>query len=84
MPNDDFAMICPYYHKTLGNALFCQGFSCDDSVSKNDCFFKQIFASRKQRNECFKKYCASFGYPDCRIATLNSAFYEEKKNPGGL
>ena len=23
MPHEDYLMICPYFHKTLGNTLFC-------------------------------------------------------------
>lgn len=84
MPNDDFAMICPYYHKTLGNTVFCEGFTCDDRIKTENSYFKQCFVTRDERNKCFKNYCASFQYPRCRIAALNSAFLEQDKQQIGI
>lgn len=77
MPNDDFAVICPYYHKALGNSLFCEGFSCDGTIPVAETFMKQNFPDRASRNRCMRHYCASFRYPDCRIARLNRAKYQK-------
>lgn len=78
MPNDDFAIICPYYHKTLGNTVFCSGFSCNEDIKTEASFIKQCFSDRIERNKCLKDYCASFKYPECRIAVLNRILWEEK------
>ncbi len=75
MPKDDYAIICPYYHKTIGNSIFCNVFPIDGELSTEDCFYKQIFTDRASRNSCYKKYCASFGYKRCNIAKLNGLFY---------
>lgn len=77
MPNDEFLFICPYYHKTIGNNLFCRGFSADNFLSVNESFVKQCFENHQKRNECIKRYCASFRYPDCRIAAINEVICKE-------
>ena len=77
MPKDDYAIICPYYYKTIGNSIFCNVFPIDGELSTEDCFYKQIFTDRASRNSCYKKYCASFGYKRCNIAKLNGLFYDD-------
>jgi len=72
MPNDDFIVVCPFYHKALGNDLFCEGISADDNFLLDKSMFKQSFADRKSRNECMLRYCTSFKYKECRLAALNS------------
>ena len=71
MPNDPFYIICPYYHKVIGNNIFCEGFAGDETLNPNECRIKQSFATREERNECVKKYCAGFDYSHCRIAIIN-------------
>lgn len=71
MPHDDFNFICPYYYKTIGNALFCEAFSAGTNIPVNESYIKQCFETRAERNLCIKKYCASFKYPQCRIAAVN-------------
>lgn len=78
MPHDDFTFICPYYYKTLGNVLFCESYASDDYVSVNECYIKQCFENRESRNKCIKNYCASFKYPQCRIAAINEAVIGSK------
>ncbi|MBO5106104.1 MAG: hypothetical protein J6C29_04335 [Clostridia bacterium] len=78
MPNDDFYIICPYYHKARGNELFCEGFSGDKSFLTEECFNKQIFSTRAERNSFIKKYCCGFDYLNCSIAVLN----EQLSNKG--
>jgi len=80
MPNDDFYIICPYYHKARGNELVCEGFSGDDKFSTDECRIKQIFSSRKARNEFIKKYCTGFDYSHCCIATINSLVHTKDEN----
>ncbi len=78
MPNDDFIMICPYYHKTIGNSVFCSGLSACEEFPAEEKFCKQVFADRKIRNDCIKRYCASFNYRFCRIAQINDAVEKNK------
>lgn len=80
MPNDDYYIICPYYYKTMGNMLFCEAFSADERISTSASYIKQCFKDRKKRNECMKKYCASFKYVQCRIALVNEILAEDKKH----
>lgn len=77
MPNDDFYIICPYYHKTIGNQLFCEGFSGDDKFSTEECRIKQSFSTRKERNDFIKKYCTGFDYLRCSIATVNALLHNK-------
>ena len=77
MPNDAFYIICPYYNKTLGKLIFCDGLSADPEIGTESSQIKQTFESRKARNECIKKYCSTFNYCECRIALLNSATLEK-------
>lgn len=72
MPNDAFYIICPYYHKVMGNNLFCECFSGDNNYSTEECRIKQSFSSRKQRNEFINKYCSGFEYMNCSIAAINT------------
>ncbi len=74
MPNDEFYFICPYYRKTMGSTLFCEGISADDSLSADESFVKQCFPDREKRNRVIKKYCTSFKYGDCKIAAVNELF----------
>lgn len=78
MPNDSFYIICPYYQKTLGNSIFCDGFSADESVNAENSQFKQTFKTREERNLCISKYCSLFNYTNCRIATLNDALNHKR------
>ena len=78
MPNDEFYFICPYYRKTLGNALFCEGISADDNARADESLVKQCFADREKRNGVIRKYCTSFKYVDCKIAAVNEMFAEHK------
>lgn len=78
MPNDDFYIICPYYHKAKGKVLFCKGFSGDDAFETEDCFIKQVFKTQTERNGFIKKYCVGFSYTGCAIAALNE-YLEGKK-----
>ena len=71
MPNDDFYIVCPYYYKARGNELFCEGFSGDKNFPTDECFNKQVFSNRAQRNEFIKKYCEGFNYLNCAIAIFN-------------
>lgn len=71
MPNDDFYIVCPYFHKARGCELFCEGFSGDTNFSTDECFNKQVFSTRTQRNEFIKKYCGGFDYSNCAIAIFN-------------
>ena len=81
MPNDNFYIICPYYHKIIGNNLFCEGFSGDDNFLTDECRIKQCFSNREERNGFIKKYCSGFNYSSCAVATLNSLITKrEKKN----
>lgn len=73
MPNDIYAMVCPYYHKTIGNAIFCEGICADGELNVSESFIKQVFANSKERNACYVKYCAGFRYPECIIARINEA-----------
>ncbi len=75
MPNEDFAIVCPYFHKALGNIIFCEGFPGDDSILGTECLFKQTFADRKSRNICMKSYCTCFNYTACSLAILNEHKY---------
>lgn len=74
MPHEDFLMICPYFHKTLGNTLFC---TAVPAVSDSPCtaFHKQNFEERNARNLWIKNYCASFNYGSCRYAVLNKYLF---------
>ncbi len=78
MPNDDFYIVCPYYYKARGNELFCDGFSGDDSFSTDECFNKQVFSTRAERNSFIKKYCGGFDYLNCSIAVLNEQLSNTK------
>ena len=78
MPNDEFTFICPYYYKTIGNSIFCEAFASDNFVSVSESYVKQCFEDRTKRNDCIKKYCASFKYPECRIAAINEIILTEK------
>lgn len=78
MPNDDFYIVCPYYHKANGNNLFCRGFSGDESFLTDDCFIKQVFPTRAERNRFIKKYCVGFEYLNCAIAALNERLQNKK------
>lgn len=78
MPSDDFYIICPYFHKAKGNNLFCNGFSGDESFLTDECYNKQVFKNRKERNSFIKKYCVGFSYTGCAIAALNE-YLEGKK-----
>ena len=78
MPNDDFYIICPYYHKTRGNELFCEGFSGNSGFLTDECFNKQVFATRAERNGFIKKFCGSFDYLHCTIAVLNEHLKQVK------
>lgn len=77
MPHEDFLMICPYFHKTLGNTLFC---TAVPAVSNANCsaYYKQSFEERKARNLWIKNYCASFNYGNCRYAALNKHLFNPK------
>lgn len=72
MPNDLFYIICPFYHKVIGNNLFCEGFSGDNNFSTDECRIKQSFSSKEDRNNFIKKYCSGFNYGGCSIASINS------------
>lgn len=73
MPTDDFYIICPYYHKTLGNQIFCH---CElKNFNEDNAFFKQIFNTRGERNRCIRCYCSSFGYKECSLAKINQSVY---------
>ncbi len=76
MPNDDFAILCPYYYKVLGNDLFCEGMCGDENIPPEKSFFKQCFENRAKRNAYLKRYCSSFRYHDCRMAALNELLSE--------
>ena len=76
MPNDDFTVICPYYYKELGNDVFCEGIAGDPDIPVDKSFFKQTFTDRKSRNDCIRKYCASFRYSECRIAAIKNAVHQ--------
>lgn len=78
MPSDDFYIICPYYHKAKGNNLFCNGFSGDESFLTDECYNKQVFKNRKERNSFIKKYCSKFDYLTCGIAALNEHLQNRK------
>lgn len=78
MPNDSFYIICPFYHKLIGNTLFCEGFSGDNNFSTDECRIKQSFASKEERNSFIKKYCSCFDYSGCSIATINSLINKGK------
>ena len=71
MPNDEFYIVCPYYHKARGNELFCNGFSGDKAFSTDECHVKQVFSTRTERNAFMKKYCGGFEYSGCAIAVIN-------------
>ena len=71
MPNDEFYIVCPYYHKARGNELFCNGFSGDNHFLTDECHVKQIFSTRAERNSFIKKYCSGFEYLNCAIAVIN-------------
>ena len=79
MPNDSFYIICPYYHKTIGNNIFCECFSGDDKFITDECRIKQSFRNKEQRNDFIKKYCGCFDYTGCSIATINSIINSFKK-----
>lgn len=72
MPNDPFYIVCPYYHKTIGNSLFCESFSGDDEFKTEGCHIKQSFFNKNERNNFVKKYCSGFNYNNCSIAIINS------------
>lgn len=78
MPNDDFYIVCPYYHKARGNELFCDSFSGDKSFSIDECHIKQIFSDRAERNLFIKKYCGGFEYLSCAIAAVNEQLNHRK------
>lgn len=78
MPSDDFYIICPYFRKTKGTHLFCEGFSGDDSFITDERVIKQIFTTRSERNNFIKKYCSRFDYLGCAIAAINE-YLEGKK-----
>lgn len=71
MPTDSYYIICPYYHKTLGNNLFCEGVAGDNHHNLDECKIKQCFSSRAERNNFIEKYCSGFDYLNCRIALIN-------------
>ncbi|MBE6762641.1 MAG: hypothetical protein E7551_10230 [Ruminococcaceae bacterium] len=77
MPNDNFYIVCPYYHKVLGNQLFCNGLSGDKRFSTDECFNKQVFSTRNERNLFIKKYCGGFNYLNCAIAVINEQLQTE-------
>lgn len=80
MPHDDITIICPYYHKTLGDIMFCEGFAAFNDAETVGCFFKQEFKSKESRATCLEKYCTTFKYNNCRFAALNDAFLTAKNN----
>lgn len=79
MPNDPFYIICPYYHKVIGNTIFCDCFSGDDKFLTDECHIKQCFQTREMRNNFIKKYCSGFDFSSCSIARINSIFISSKK-----
>lgn len=81
MPNDDFTIICPYYYKAIGKEIFCEGISGDPNIPIEKSQIKQSFIDRQSRNDCLREYCASFRFPNCRIAAMQEAFYGTKVKP---
>jgi len=79
MPNDSFYIICPYYHKVMGNSLFCESFSGDSTFSTDECRIKQSFLNKKDRNTFIKKYCCGFDFMSCSIAAINSIMQQTEK-----
>ncbi len=79
MPHDDLVIICPYYHKTLGDVMFCEGFSAFPDANTAKCYFKQEFKDKKSRTSCLEKYCTTFKYSNCRFAAINEAIYKTEK-----
>lgn len=75
MPHDDFTIVCPFFHKALGNILFCEGISGEEGKTDTVCYAKQCFADKKRRNEFMKKYCADFSFCNCKIAAANEKYY---------
>ena len=80
MPHEDYLMICPYFHKTLGNTLFC---TAVPAANKENCaaYYKQCFTSRVDRNRWLQQYCGAFNYCDCRYAVLNKYLLEKRILP---
>ena len=79
MPNDDYTIVCPYYHKVMGDMIFCETLSCNEDMWVKESFIKQKFKDRGRRNICLRRYCGSFNYSECRIAALNYLLYESRK-----
>ena len=80
MPHEDYLMICPYFHKTLGNTLFC---TAVPAAEKTGCtaFYKQCFETRDERNRWLHRYCGAFNYGSCRYAVLNKYLFEQRILP---
>lgn len=78
MPNESYIFVCPFFHKTLGNNLYCESFYNDSELPT--IYNRLDFATRIEQRKYIKRYCSTYDYFHCKIAATNFAFHAQNEH----